>query len=109
MTAPEDMSKKPPARRPPALRLALVLVLLTCRSERASAEDCAAILDRIVALELAEQGYRDPELTRRKQHQFSRRFAAELQRCEGLSLAPGARECVARAASVEEISHDCLH
>lgn len=105
MTAPQDMS----ARTQPWLApLGLALVLLTCRSERADADDCALILDRIVALELAEQGYRDPELARRKQQEFARRFAPELQRCEGLSLPPGARECVARAVSAEEISHVCL-
>lgn len=92
----------------PRLRLAFALLLVTCRSERASDADCAAILDRIVALELAEQGYRDPELTRRKQHEFAHRFAADVQRCHGLSLPPGARECVERAASVEELSHECL-
>ncbi|WAS90105.1 hypothetical protein [Nannocystis punicea] len=100
-----------PQQPPPKPRLAplgLALLLLTCRSERAGADDCAVILDRIVALELAEQGYRDPELTRRKQQEFARRFAPELQRCEGLSLPPGARECIARAASAEEISHVCL-
>lgn len=107
MSASPDMSKRPHARAPAAL-LALALASLTCGSERATAEDCAAILDRIVALELSEQGYRDPELTRRKQHEFARRFAAELHRCEGLSLPPGARLCVARAASTEEISHVCL-
>lgn len=105
MTLLQDMSQKTPRRRTP---LALALLLLTCRSEQAGADDCAFILDRIVALELAEQGYRDPELTRRKQQEFARRFAPELQRCVGLSLPPGARECVTRAASTEEISHVCL-
>ena len=105
MTAPQDMSARTQGRLVP---LGLMLLLLTCRSERAGADDCAVILDRIVALELAEQGYRDPELQRRKQQEFARRFAPELQHCEGLSLPPGARECIARAASAEEISHVCL-
>lgn len=106
MTVPHDMSTRTPSRGPGLV--ALVALLFTCGSERATAEDCAAILDRIVALELAEQGYRDPELTRRKQHEFARRLAAELHRCEGLSLPRGARQCISRAASTEEISHDCL-
>ncbi|WP_434427052.1 hypothetical protein [Nannocystis pusilla] len=103
------LDPQPPTPKPPRLApLGLALLLLTCRSERAGADDCAVILDRIVALELAEQGYRDPELTRRKQQEFARRFVPELQRCEGLSLPPGARGCIARAASAEEISHVCL-
>lgn len=105
MTAPDPTAPSLSRRLAP---LVLGLSLLTCRSERASADDCAFILDRIVALELAEQGYRDPELTRRKQQEFARRFGPELQRCEGLSLPPGARDCIARAASAEEISHVCL-
>ena len=109
MTARKDMFTRTSANAGPAWPLLLALGLLTCRSERATAEDCAVILDRIVALELAEQGYRDPELTRRKQHEFARRFAADLKRCEGLSLPPGARACVEQATSCEEISHVCLH
>lgn len=107
---PASTSTRPRATRAPARPwlLALVLLLSTCRSERATREDCAAILDRIVALELAEQGFIDPELTRRKQAEFARRFAAELQRCEGLSLPPGARDCVAQATSAEQVSHVCL-
>ncbi len=92
--------------------LALVLLLapvLACRGEPASAEDCRAILDRIVELELSEQGYRDPALTRMKQQSFARRFAADLSACEGVALPTGARECVAQATSAEQISHDCLH
>lgn len=101
---------RPRSTRAPARPWMIVLVALlsTCRSELATSDDCAVILDRIVALELAEQGFVDPELTRRKQAEFARRFAAELQRCEGLSLPTGARECVARATSAEQISHDCL-
>lgn len=102
MTAPKDMPRRTRAAA------ALLLLLTTCGSERASASDCAEILDRIVALELAEQGFIDPELTRRKQAEFARRYAAELARCEGLSLPPGARECVRAAPSAEHVSHVCL-
>ena len=102
MTAPKDMPRRTRAAA------ALLLLLTTCGSERASASDCAEILDRIVALELAEQGFADPELTRRKQAEFARRYAAELARCEGLELPPGALECVRAAKSTEHVSHVCL-
>jgi hypothetical protein len=88
--------------------LAGLLGLGSCAREPASAADCRALLDRIVALELAEQGFRDPVLTRRKQDSFARSLADELTRCEGLTLPPGARDCVAAAGSAEQISHTCL-
>lgn len=87
--------------------LVLVLALPAC-GEPATADDCRAILDRIVAVELAEQGYHDPVLTRRKQDEFARRYAADLARCEGLRIPPHARTCLAQAGSSEHISHDCL-
>lgn len=91
------------------MRLACSLLLLAaCRGEPATAADCREILDRIVSLELAEQGYRDVALTQRKQEVFAQRYAAELTRCEGVRLPAGARECVARAGSSEQISHECL-
>lgn len=88
--------------------VAALTALLACQREPATAADCRALLDRIVAIELAEQGFRDPVLTRRKQDSFARTLADELARCEGLSLPPGARECVANAGSSEVLSHTCL-
>lgn len=102
--ASKDMSRGPSRWRVAGL----AALLTTCNLERATAADCAEILDRIVALELAEQGFVDPELTRRKQAEFTRRYAAELQRCEGLALPPGALECVRQAPSTEHVSHVCL-
>lgn len=108
MPVPSDMSPPPWRDRARPLLASLLLLATTCVRERASAGDCAAILERIVALELAEQGFIDPELTRRKQAEFARRLAPELARCEGLTLPPGARACIAEATSAEDISHICL-
>lgn len=96
-------------RAPGFVLAALALLLGGCAREPATAADCRALLDRIVAIELAEQGFRDPALTKRKQDSFARSLADELARCEGLSLPPGARECVAQAGSSEQLSHTCLH
>lgn len=87
--------------------LAITLVLAAC-GETATADDCRVILERIVDLELREQGFVDPALTRRKQEEFARRYAADLARCEGLRLRPHARACVEVATSSEQISHVCL-
>jgi len=95
-------------RRATGSLTAALAALLGCEREPATAADCRALLDRIVALELAEQGFRDPVLTQRKQEGFARSLADELSRCEGLTLPPGARACVAEASSSEHISHTCL-
>ncbi|MEZ4450633.1 MAG: hypothetical protein R3B09_14220 [Nannocystaceae bacterium] len=79
-----------------------------CRGEAASAEQCARILDRIVELELREQGYRDPELARRKQAEFRRLFAEDLGECVGRRLPPAAMACIEAAVSAEQVSHLCL-
>ena len=94
--------------------LASVAVVLTVwasgrTSSPASAEDCAVIFERLVALELAEMGYRDPALVALRQRELSERFSAELQSCEGRSLANDALSCVREAASAEALSHDCFH
>jgi hypothetical protein len=84
-------------------------MLAGCAEERATAEDCGAIFDRIVALELAEMGYRDPALVERKRAELGRRLSVEVSACEGRPLSPGARACVAAATSAEEVVHRCLH
>ncbi len=52
-------------------RLALALLVAaagtSCHRERLTAQDCGLILDRITELELAERGFRDPELAARRQ------------------------------------------
>lgn len=91
-------------------RLAFTLVLLaaTCDRPRAVSMDCRVILDRIVEIELREQGYLDPVLARQKKDQIARRLQRELDACIGRPLPPGALACVASADSTESLSHDCL-
>lgn len=87
--------------------LALVIVA-GCGNGRASRDDCAAILDRIVELELRERGFRDPALVARKREELRRTFAPELARCDGRRLPKDALACVHEARSAEEVSHRCL-
>jgi len=93
---------------------ALLLVIVTiglggCRRHAATRDECRAILDRIVELELHELGFRDPVLARRKADEASRAFAPDLARCDGVRIPNGAMRCVQDATTVEEISHRCLH
>ncbi|HVW27861.1 MAG TPA: hypothetical protein VHC69_20990 [Polyangiaceae bacterium] len=85
-----------------------VFGVLGCRSGRATADDCARILDKIVELELHERGFRDPVLLQRKRDELRRRLGSELDECEGKSMRAGAIGCVEHATTTEEISHQCL-
>ena len=86
-----------------------LLVLLSCRSApAASAADCAELADRIVALELREQGYRDAAVFERKQRGLRVALSAELRQCEGRPLPAGALECARQATSSEALAHRCL-
>ena len=66
-------------------------------------------LDRLVELELREMGFEDPELTRRRQEELSRRYRSEIASCVGRSLTDEAMRCIEAAETAEALSHDCLH
>jgi hypothetical protein len=81
---------------------------LGCRGSRATASECAQVLDKIVDLELSERGFRDPELARRKRDELRRALGSELAECTGKPIGTGALACVQRATSTEQVSHECL-
>ena len=82
--------------------------VVACRRERATPEACGEILDRIVEIELNEQGFRDASLARRKKLEMRRLFEPDLRRCAGGKLRPDALACVKSARTTEEIAHVCL-
>jgi hypothetical protein len=89
--------------------IALALVgTAACGNGRATPRACLEIFDRIVELELREQGFRDPALLARKREQLRLAFAPDLERCHRRPLPRNALRCVRKATSTEEISHDCL-
>jgi len=99
------------ALRHVALCLIGALALLSassCARRPATTADCAAIFDKIFALEFKESGFRDPVLEQRKHDQSARLLAPYLDECRAGRLASGAMDCVARAQTVEELSHRCL-
>jgi hypothetical protein len=88
---------------------AVALVTLgACSGRRATEGDCQAILDRLVDIELREEGYMDPALSERWHATARTRFAAELAACRERRLPEGALACVARATTAEEVAHRCL-
>ena len=100
-------------RRSPRYLLLMLLALGAtassgCRRHPATPDDCRAVLDRIIDLELGESGYRDPVLRARWQRDLGRRFAPDLERCRGLTMRNDLGACLAAARSAEEIVHRCL-
>ncbi len=87
--------------------LILSITLAAC-GKPASEADCAAILDRIVELELREGGFNDAVLIAKRQVEMRTKLGGELGDCVGRRLPKDALECVRRADSAEAISHRCL-
>ena len=79
-----------------------------CHRHTASAADCRAILDRLVALELKEQGFHDPALVPRWQEELARRFDDDLRRCRTVRVGDDLEACLRGAQNPEEIAHHCV-
>jgi hypothetical protein len=88
--------------------MSLIVGLKGCQQKVATLEDCQAIFDRIVDIELAEQGFHDPVLAMRRRSDLSRRYQKDIAACVGRTLPPEALECMAQARSTEQLSHRCL-
>ena len=102
-------------KRAPSIRrifawtaLAGLATLGGCHRHTASAADCRAILDRLVALELAEQGFHDPALVPRWQAELASRFDADLRRCRAIRVGDDLEACLQSARNPEEIAHRCV-
>ena len=80
----------------------------SCARELASEQQCHAIFDRIVDIELEELGFRDPALAARHKADLQRRYARTLRDCVGHAISERAMTCVATARTTEELSHKCL-
>jgi hypothetical protein len=91
-----------------AAAAATLVVTGACQTRHATADDCAALLDRVVALDMKESGYRDPALVAGRQAALRARFAPELGTCTGMTMPRGAMDCVAHVESVEDIAARCL-
>jgi hypothetical protein len=96
------------------MRARALLVLLTtwslcgCSAEAATLEQCRAIFDRLVTLELEEMGFRDGALVELTRAQLSARHQHEITQCVGRRLPPHAMSCVTAAKNAETVSHECL-
>jgi hypothetical protein len=102
--------KRAPVIRPifAAAALAGLATLGGCHRHTASTADCRAILDRLVALELEEQGFHDPALVPRWQEELARRFDDDLRRCRAVRVGDDLEACLRGAQNPEEIAHHCV-
>ena len=91
-----------------SVALAGLVTLGGCHRHTASAADCRAILDRLVALELKEQGFHDPALVPRWQEELARRFDDDLRRCRAVRVGDDLDVCLRAAQNPEEIAHRCV-
>jgi hypothetical protein len=82
----------------------------TCRLDRhrATPAECHEIFGRLVALEMEEQGFRDPVAVARVRERLGRELAPDVGVCERRRLAATALDCVRKARRAEEITHVCL-
>jgi len=94
---------------PVVLALALgSLASASCHKRPATRDDCLAVIDRLVQLELAESGFHDPVVQRRWTDELRQRLAPHLSRCEGRRIPDGLRDCLGTARNAEEVEHRCL-
>ena len=90
------------------LTAALLTCTPSCTRERATEQQCHAIFERIVDIELEEMGFRDPALAARHKAELQARYARTLRGCVGHPISVRAMTCVASAKTTEELSHKCL-
>ena len=99
---------KPRARLPILIAVIALGAAPGCRGRTATADDCRAILDRLIQIELAESGFHDPVLAERWQSNLERQLAPQFAGCQGKRVPADLRTCLAQARTQEEITHRCL-
>lgn len=89
---------------------AAVLLGSGCRGDRhrATPAGCQEIFDRLVSLEMEEQGFRDPAAVARTKERLGHELGPTIGACEGRHLGASALSCVRKARRAEEITHVCL-
>jgi hypothetical protein len=93
-----------------AVACALTLLALgTAGCHRATEADCEKILDRIVELELKDQGITDPKLVEiRKAETRASKREALIKSCVGKRISESALACIQNAREATEVTEKCL-
>lgn len=79
-----------------------------CARHRMTDAECQAVLLKLTELELAERGFHDPELARRRAADLAQRFRELMKACPGQPARADVMSCVREAPSTEYLAHDCL-
>ncbi len=112
MLAPRPLASRLPAvasaRFPLFLAVSLIgLPLAGCRY--ATEQDCERIIDRIVELELKEQGITDATLVEQRKTETRNKKRDELLGgCVGKRISNSAMTCIDNAKSSKDITEKCL-
>lgn len=95
---------------PPKSLLLLALSALSATGCRyATEQDCERIIDRIVELELKEQGIKDPKLIEQRKADTRQQKREELLAgCVGKRISDSALTCIDKAESSRDITEKCL-
>ncbi|MCU0693727.1 MAG: hypothetical protein MUF54_20245 [Polyangiaceae bacterium] len=90
--------------------LAIAVSAAACTGcRRATEHDCERMLDRIVELELQEQGITDAALVaKRKQETRAAKRDELVKACVGKRVSDGALQCIADAQRADDVTEKCL-
>lgn len=112
MNAFADPRSRAVQRRAASMAALLGLALSACglsSCHKATEADCEQILDRIVELELKDQGVTDPELVKKRTEETKSRKREQLiKSCVGKRVSRSNMECIRTAKNAAEITDKCL-
>ncbi len=101
------MSELPFKLCPPAILLASFALLPGCH--RATEQDCERIVDRMVELELKDQGIADEKtVASRKVDARAKKHDTLIASCIGKRLPQSSMTCIDKAQTPSEITERCL-
>lgn len=86
-----------------------LFAVAVCGCQQASTEQCERIVERIVQLELKQQGIRSPALLeKRTKETLAQKKHQWLEGCVGQRISQTAIDCINRATTPEQITDSCL-
>lgn len=109
MVAPGRGSSTLPRVSPSRFAPLVLISLLAFGCRYATEKDCEHIIDRIVELELKEQGITNPDLIEQRKAETRRKKRDELiTGCVGKRITDAAMTCIDNASSSKDITQRCL-
>lgn len=91
------------------LSCAAIALVTLAACHRATEQECKQIIDRIVELELREQGITDKAMVeQRKQAARAHKHDELAKDCVGKRISKSALQCIQSAQTADEITDKCL-